>query len=293
MRLKVWLKDNPNGLYGKTVAMTGCTGGIGRRLCRLLLKAGAALVMLDRSPSKAASLREKLIREYPSAKLIPIQVSLDDMDSVKAACEQLKALPIDIFIHNAGAYCIPRHTTPEGFDNVFQINALAPYILTKALLPQLRERGGRVVLVSSIAHRYSHTDPNDVDFTTRRAASLVYGNAKRRCMFALYELFRNETQATLSVCHPGITLTNITAHYPKWVFALIKYPMKVIFMSPSKAAMSIFWGCVEACGYHEWIGPRWFDIWGLPKKRRLHSCSTAESEAIYQAMEDCIKRAAQ
>ncbi|MBR5540395.1 MAG: SDR family NAD(P)-dependent oxidoreductase [Clostridia bacterium] len=289
MRVDKWSSRHSIDLSGKTVAITGSTGGIGRELCRLLLKAGASLVMLDRSPERSAVLRETLKTEFPNAIFRYIRVSLDDMESVQAACEYLKHLPVDILIHNAGAYSIPRYTTPEGYDNVFQINTIAPYYMTKALLPQLRQRGGRVIFVGSIAHRYSKSNPADIDFSTCRKASLVYGNAKRYSMFSLYELFREETQVTLSVCHPGITLTNITAHYPKWIFALIKYPMKVIFMSPRKAALSILQGCAEPCGYHEWIGPWLFDVWGIPKKRALHSCTAEECRDIYQAMERRIK----
>lgn len=289
MRIKTWLAKQNIDLSGKTVAITGSTGGIGRELCRLLLAAGASLILMDRSPERSAALRAAPGAEFPNAVLQPIYVTLDDMPSVKAACEELKRLPVDILIHNAGAYSIPRYITPEGYDNVFTINAIAPYYLTKELLPVLRQRGGRVIAVGSIAHRYSKSDPADVDFSTRRKASLVYGNAKRYVMFSLYELFREETEVILSVCHPGITLTNITAHYPKWIFALIKFPMKVIFMSPRRAALSILRGCVEPCGYHEWIGPRLFDVWGLPKKRTLHSCTADECRHIYQAMERSIK----
>ncbi len=289
MRIEKWLDEQFVDLNGKTVAITGSTGGIGRELCRLLLKAGASLIMLDRSPERSLILRQALKAEFPHARLRSIPVVLDDMPSVKAACEALKDLAVDVLIHNAGAYAIPRYTTPEGYDNVFQINAIAPYYITKALLPQLRERKGRVIVVGSIAHRYSEADPSDIDFSTRSRASLVYGNAKRHLMFSLYELFREETDVTLSVCHPGITLTNITAHYPKWIFALIKHPMKVIFMSPRKAALSILLGCVQPCDYHEWIGPRVFDVWGIPKKSKLRSCTSDECRHIHTTMEQSIK----
>ena len=293
MRFDRWLHHHSIDLSEKTVAITGSTGGIGKELCRLLLASGASLIMLDRSPERSAALRATLKAEFPHAVLQHVHVTLDDMTSVKAACEEVKRLPVDILIHNAGAYSIPRYTTPEGYDNVFTINAVAPYYITKTLLPQLRERGGRVVVVGSIAHRYSKADAKDVDFSTRRQASLVYGNAKRYLMFSLYELFRSETKVTLSVCHPGITLTNITAHYPKWIFALIKYPMKVIFMSPRKAALSILLGCVRSCCYHEWIGPWLLDVWGMPQKSKLRSCAPAECEHIYRTMEESIKQAAQ
>ena len=56
--------------------------------------------------------------------------------------------------------------------------------------------------------------------------------------------------------------------------------MKVIFMKPRKAALCILKGIFDPCGYHEWIGPRLFDVWGLPKKKLLKTCSANESAEI-------------
>lgn len=153
--------------------------------------------------------------------------------------------------------------------------------LGRELLPHLRERGGRVIAVGSIAHNYSRSDPDDIDFSLRRQASKVYGNAKRYLMFSLYELFRDERAATLSIVHPGITFTNITAHYPPVIFALIKRPMKVIFMKPRTACRSLVLGLFEPCSYHTWIDPRFFGVWGNPKKSALRTCTSAESREIY------------
>lgn len=154
----------------------------------------------------------------------------------------------------------------------------------------MRSRRGRVVMVSSIAHNYAKTDPVDPDFATRRPARLVYGNAKRRLMFALQELFRNEQEVSLSVVHPGITFTNITAHYPPWIFAIIKHPMKWIFMRPRAACLSLLCGVFESTPHHTWIGPRLWDIWGLPAHRRLRTCTAEESAAIASQMNTLYKQ---
>ncbi len=267
-------------LSGKLVAVSGATGGLGVELCHRLAQAGASLVLLNRNIQRAKLLEKDLKRTYPSLTVEHVTVDMADMASVRAAAERLLQLPIDVLIHNAGAYGIAQHRCDTGFDNLFQINFVSPYYLTRALLPNLRERGGRVVAVGSIAHNYSRADLERVDRFETRSCAIRYGNAKRFLMFALYELFREEDAVTLAVTHPGITLTNITAHYPKWIFALIKYPMKVIFMSPKRAVSSIVQGVFEPCGYHEWIGPCVFDIWGNPRKRRLKTCPPSESRAI-------------
>ena len=92
----------------------------------------------------------------------------------------------------------------------------------------------------------------------------------------------------LAIAHPGITFTGITAHYPKVIFALIKHPMKVIFMRPNRAALSILWGVFEDTEAYQWIGPKWFDVWGLPRKKKLHSCSEAEIKGIAARSEQVL-----
>ena len=279
---------NTASLVGKTVAVTGTTGGIGRVLCRELAGLGASLILVDRCAARSEAFRDELTDEF-GVSVKCIGADLENIDSVKAACERLRDEPIDVFIHNAGAYSIPRHTCTTGLDNVFQINFASPYYIIRELLPQLRARGGRVVVVGSIAHNYSRADFDDVDFSTRRAASKVYGNAKRYLMFSLYELMQRETDVHLAVTHPGITLTNITAHYPKVIFAVIKHPMRVIFMSPRRACLSILRGVFEDCGYHEWIGPRAFDVWGLPRKKQLRTCTVVESRRIGDVAEEIYR----
>lgn len=280
MNIKKWFEKNSISLVGKTVAVTGTTGGLGRELCRYLASLGASLILMDRNAERSESFRTELEHEFGvSARCIG--VDLEDLESVKRATAELLGENIDVFIHNAGAYSIPRHECYAGLDNVFGINFASPYYIIKELLPSLRERGGRVVVVGSIAHNYSKSDEKDVDFATRKQASKVYGNAKRYLMFSLFELFREEKDVKLAVTHPGITFTNITAHYPKLIFAVIKHPMKVIFMKPKKAALSILAGVFEDCSYFEWIGPRVFDVWGLPKKKKLRTCKETESREIF------------
>lgn len=285
MNVKKWLIENTDSLEGKTVLLSGSTGGIGRELSRYLLELGASLIMLDRNEKKAEALRRELLSSFIEAKIEFIKADLEDIVSVKNACDRLVRMPIDVVILNAGAYSIPRHKCSTGYDNVFEINFVSPYYIVKTLLPKLRERGGRVVAVSSIAHNYSKTDPLDIDFSTRRKASLVYGNAKRYLMFALHGLFRGETEASLSVTHPGITFTGITAHYPRLIFALIKHPMKVIFMKPRVACLSILCGVFKCCDYGEWIGPAIFDVWGRPRKKLISTADENERNFIFRTAE--------
>lgn len=279
-------------LVGKKIAITGSTGGLGKELCAYLAELGAALILVDRNAERSEAHKNDLEARF-GVDVECITLDLEDIESANRAVDRLIAREIDIFIHNAGAYSIPRRKCSSGYDNVFQINFVTPYYMIRKMMPMLRERGGKAVAVGSIAHNYSKIDICDVDFSTRRAASKVYGNAKRYLMFSLFSLFRGERDARLAIVHPGITLTNITSHYPKAIFAIIKYPMKLIFMSPRKAACSILKGIFEDTGYCEWIGPRIFDVWGKPKKKTLRTCKSDEITKIARIADEvynkCLK----
>lgn len=281
MNYKKWLLKNTENLRGKRIAVTGATGGIGIHLCEYLALLGADLILLNRDLSKSEALITDLKNKYSDINIKFIELKLDNINSVKLAVEKLKFEMPDIIIHNAGAYSIPRYKTELGIDNVFQINCIAPLYITQELMSTLSAKGGRVVFVGSIAHNYSKTNVENFDFSKYSAASKVYGNAKRCLMLTAYELFKNEKNVSYSVTHPGITFTNITNHYPKLIFAIIKNPMKIIFMRPKKAALSVLKGVFEDCGYGEWIGPRIFDVWGLPRKKYLKTFTESEAESVY------------
>lgn len=285
MNIQRWISENTASLSGKTVAITGSTGGIGKELSEALASLGASLILLDRSKERSEKNRETILEKHPDSSVLCINVDLSDPDSVKAATEEVKSVGADIFIHNAGAYSIPRSTTKLSLDNVYTINFASPYYMIRELLPMLRERSGRVVAVSSIAHNYSKIREDDVDFSNVKAASKVYGNAKRYLTYALFELFKNESSAKLAIAHPGITFTNITAHYPKLIFAIIKHPMKIIFMKPKKASLSILKGVFFETEYKYWIGPGIFNVWGIPKIQRLRTAEDREIKKISEISE--------
>lgn len=281
-----WMKKNTASLLGKTVAISGSTGGLGRELCIHLASLGASLVLVDRNIEKSRSLGVELEGIFKGLSVSYVTADMSDIESVKVAADRLSAMDIDYLILNAGAYSIPRYTTDFGYDNVFTINFISPYYLARRLLPKIKARGGKIVAVSSIAHNYSKIDEKDIDFVTRKQASLVYGNAKR---FLTYSLFALDDES-ISVTHPGISFTGITNHYPKLIFALIKHPMKLIFMHPRKAGLSILAGLFTDCIPGEWIGPRLFDVWGLPKRKRLNTATATEASKIAAVAEEIYNK---
>ncbi len=297
MNTKTWIRKYASDLTGKVVAVTGTTGGLGRELCLYLAQLNAHILMLNRNAEKSRALKRELLSRFPDAQIEHMDLDLSDTQSVKEACRKLNARKIDILILNAGVYNVPITVGESGYNNVFEVNFVSHYFLVKQLLPTLRKAKGKVIAVGSVAHRYARLDEKDVDFSSRKSASRIYGNSKRFLMFSLYALLRRETDVSMAIVHPGVTLTNMTNHYPKAINGLVKIGVKLFFPSPARAARNLLLGIYTDCSDREWIGPEIFDVWGDPKRRKLHTRhpaeSSAESEKIYALAEKIYSKVVQ
>jgi len=285
MKIRTWLKNNTNDLSGKTIAITGSTGGLANFLVENLAKLNANFIFINRSKEKTDKQINNLLKFYPNIKLEFIQCDLSNFENVESATKILKQRHIDILYLCAGAYNIPRYKTNLNYDNVFQINFISQYYIAKELLNNIKSRNEKIVAVSSIAHNYSKLDENDIDFSSRKKHSKVYGNAKRFLTFSLMELCKKEN-VDLSVVHPGVTLTEMTNHYPKAINWLVKLFIGLFCHSTKKATLSLIKGVFDSTSYHEWIGPPIFQVYGKPKKIKLHTCKATESKKIFEIAEN-------
>ena len=286
MTVKHWINKNTSSLRGRTVAVVGATGGIGSKVCMQLALLGADIIFLDRNKRRSDALKKSITEKYPDTNIRRIRMDLCDMGSVKSAALGLSACKIDILILCAGLYAVPRERGGKEFNQVFGVNFAAQYCFVKLMLTCLREHRSKVVVVGSIAHRFCTADENDIDFSRKRCTdAVVYGNAKRYMMFSLIGLLKEEKDISFSLVHPGISFTGITSHYPVALQRLIKLPMKLIFISPSKAALNVLAGIFKGVGSDEWIGPSVFGIWGYPKKQKLRPIDEHEYKFINDTAE--------
>lgn len=272
----------------KKIAITGSTGGLGEKICDLLAERGYDLVLVDRNPKKSRDNAERIKAKYPSVSIGFAPCDLEDMKSVKKAAEILKAEEVDALVLNAGIYNVPVYKCESGYDNVFQVNFVSQYYLARKL-SLISKALKKVVAMSSIAHDFSKTDAGDIEFSSRSSSSKKYGNSKRYLTFALSKYFENE-ETKLCIVHPGVTLTNMTNHYPKAINWLVKIGIKVLFPSPKKAVKSVIMALSEDCGYLEWIGPSVFNVWGKPKKSALKTSDEEEINRINETAEQIYKR---
>ena len=135
-------------LNGKTVLLTGATGGLGRAIADSLARHGATLVLSSR---KAAEL-DALALSLPGEGHRRIACDLDEPGT--AAHLASEAGPVDVLIANAGLGGNGRFESfePERIERLVRVNLEVPMLLARALVPAMRERGGgQLVFISSLA----------------------------------------------------------------------------------------------------------------------------------------------
>ncbi|WP_308124961.1 SDR family NAD(P)-dependent oxidoreductase [Streptomyces sp. NEAU-YJ-81] len=156
-----------------------------------------------------------------------------------------------------------RTVTDAGFEETFQINYLAPYLLTNLLMEPLLASGATVIQTSSNAARLSaHLDLDDIDNARRYAPVRAYGNAKLALVLFTQELHRRYHDRGLSAvaCHPGGVSSNFAQAGRSSVGMVFRSPLpRLFFQSPHKAARQLTWLATasdpergwESSGYYE------------------------------------------
>jgi len=195
---------------GKVCVVTGATSGIGKAAATALARMGAQVVLVGRDRGRA----EATAAQVGSVATQPPVVDIADlgaMDQVRALAERLAALDrIDVLINNAGLVLGERRGTPDGFEHVFAVNHLAPFLLTNLLLPKLTASApARVITVTSDAHSAARLDLDDPNLEHGWDSWRSYANSKLANILFTRELARrlHGTGVTANCAHPGVVRT--------------------------------------------------------------------------------------
>lgn len=202
-----------------TVVLTGATGGLGRLAARALARGGARLILPARDEARAAALAADLRRDVPGAHIETPIADLAHPREVAALGRDIAARHerVDVLVNNAGLHAFEARTTADRLPEMVAVNYLAPWILTRELLPALhRAPAARVVTVASEASR-RHGEfrlPDALTDTTpftARGSSAVYGRTKLLdIMFALELADRLRNSTITSTClDPGFNVTGL------------------------------------------------------------------------------------
>jgi NAD(P)-dependent dehydrogenase (short-subunit alcohol dehydrogenase family) len=141
-----------DALKGRTALVTGASGGIGLAVAQALAEAGAWVGMVARTERDLARAAERIVGHA-----IPADVSSPtDVHRVATYLSELLGGPPDLLVNAAGTFALApfADTDPLVFDQQIGANLRGPFLVTRAFLPAMLERGdGHVINIGSVAGR--------------------------------------------------------------------------------------------------------------------------------------------
>jgi len=201
-------------LKGKTAVIAGATSGVGLSAAKELARYNCNLILVARNEQKVKNVIEHLQTEFDCNAVYYIAdfTSLEDVHkTAKLIIKEVES--VDILINSAGIHSTRKIYTQEGFESVFCVNYLAPFILTYRLIPKLQKSSSaRIIQVNSQGHRFNGFNINDLNWKKRIYTGLRgYGASKTAQLLSVWELADRlkNTHITINAMHPGEVKSNI------------------------------------------------------------------------------------
>ncbi len=242
--------------------VTGATSGIGHAVALGLARAGLRLILIGRTPHRLADTAATIAANGPAP--IVIRADLSSLRETAEAARQIRerAPVLDVLINNAGILSPRRTETPEGHELTLAVNHLAPFVLTRALLPSLRASGrGRVVHTGSSTADRSGIDPDDLELRSGWRMTRAYARSKLALLMVAIEQANAEREGgvCINVAHPGLVATDLVRNggIDQWVW---RHILKRVALSPEQGADTLL---------HAALSPAFDGISGCYLKTRI------------------------
>lgn len=272
----------------KIAVVTGANTGLGLEATKVFVAEGIQVIMACRDIDKAEKAKQEIEAENKKAQLKVMKLDLASLKSVKSFAEEFKQqfAHLDILLNNAGVMIPPYQKTEEGFELQFGVNYLGHFLLTNLLMEYLEksEIGGRVVNLSSLAHKWGDIYFNDLQFEEKYDKEKAYGQSKLACLMFAYELDRrlkdNHKNVKSLAAHPGLSRTNLFRHLTGFFKIMVPFVYPFTQSAENGAKPAIEAALDEKLNGGEYLGPRGFQEYsGKPKIVDSNNISKDEEKA--------------
>jgi len=280
-------------LVGKVIVVTGANSGIGFEASKNFARRGAEVVMVGRDETRMLAAVKQIEAGTGSNKIVMELADFSSLASVRELGERLQTnyASIDVLCNNAGGANAGRQLTDEGFELTFFTNHLSGFLLSRMLLPQLLNQAkhgeARIVFTSSLGHKNSPIDFDNLNLDKSYSTLKAYGRSKLMNLLTAREYHRRYGQQNLisSSFHPGAVRTAIWGKggLIARLIGIIMYPF---MWSVEKGADTFIWLAAsgdEAARNAQ--GDYFFDR----RKVRIAEFATDEAaEKLWQVSEEMI-----
>ena len=199
----------------KLAVITGADGGMGMEITRAVATAGYKVIMACRDPEIAEEKRQLIMRETGNIALEIVPVNLASLSSTASFANELlqRGEVITLLMNNAGTMETRRCITEDGLERTVSVNYVAPYLLTRKLLP-LMEEGSRIVNMVSCTYAIGKLDFPDFFLRGKKGAFWripIYSNTKLALTLFTIALSKKvkEKGIIVNAADPGIVSTKI------------------------------------------------------------------------------------
>lgn len=233
-----------SNLANKHVVVTGATSGIGKASAKALAAAGAQITIVARSQQKAVETLNEIKAISGSDNHRFVLADFGSLASVRHAAEEILSWNegIDVLLNNAGIASSEYRETTDGFEELFAVNHLAPFLLTGILSPLLRNDGGRIVNVAAMAYSMvKGMNFDDLPKTKKFEPMRAYSYSKLANVLFTKELAERlkARGITCNALHPGAVRTTLGSNDSGWVLKLAGFMIKYfpfMFKTPEQGA---------------------------------------------------------
>ncbi len=216
----------------KTCLITGGSSGIGKAIAKRLAHLGHQVVIVSNNKDENDLAKSEIIEDTGN---INVYCYLADFSSQKEIREFVNELvyshkKLDILINNAGVNLSYKKKTQEGFEYMFAVNHLAPFLLTNLLLEKFTKGIPLIIInIGSNGERFANLDFENLQGEKKFNSMKQYCMTKLCNLLFTYELARKlNGKNTFACCiHPGGVKTHIMKHYKK--FSLPKVTWHILY----------------------------------------------------------------
>lgn len=275
-------------MNSKTIIITGASDGIGAAAARQMVADGYCVVVVGHDPIKTETIAKEIGADY----FVVDYTKLSDVN--RLADKLLAKYPeIDVLINNAGGLFNRRRTeTPDGHETTFQVNFLAPYLLTRRLLSRLVKSRATIIFTSSIGHKlFGNLDVDDLELRQNYKSLRAYGNSKLMLILLTRELSQRygEEGLVTAAFHPGMIATNIAHEPTDALHSVYQTPLKYLWTRPADVgARTMIWLAESTPGI-DWPSGEYFVRKKVAKTSRQASDEKLANE-VWQRAEDILVR---
>lgn len=264
----------------RTIVITGASDGIGAEAARALSRKDHRVVIVGRSRQKT----EAVAREIGGDCFVADFTRLDDVRRLAAdligACET-----IDVLANNAGGMFGEHSKTVDGFEKTFQVNHLAPFLLTHLLHEKLIKGKAALIQTASAGARMSgKLILSDLEHDKDYTSLLAYGTSKLGNILFTREFHRRFHSLGLSAAafHPGVVATSFGNETTGLFKHLTSNRILRSFLStPEKGAKQLIWLAESKPGV-DWVSGTYYERF---KPARRNNPQALDDELAHQFWE--------